>query len=88
MEGCSQTCGSSRSRGREDGSDGDLLELAAAVLRHREAQIHDPVDMVSIRDEVAASLGGVVVQNLFDGREARDQLSVGLGLDSNQQPSG
>src|SRR5262245_64156116 len=55
----------------EDRSDSYLLELDAAVSHDREAQIHHPVYVVPIRDEVVPQLRRVIVQNLFDGREAR-----------------
>ncbi len=55
----------------EDGSDSYLVDLDAAVSHDREAQIHNPVHVVPIRDEVEPQLRRVIVQNLFDGREAR-----------------
>ena len=55
----------------EDGSDSDLLDFDAAVSDHREAQIHNPVHVVPIRDEVVPQLWRVSVKNLFDDREAR-----------------
>jgi len=60
----------------EDGSDSDLLELDAAVSHEREAQIDDPVHVVPIREEVVPQLRRVIVQNLFDGRQAREQAGV------------
>jgi hypothetical protein len=55
----------------EDGSDSYLLQLDVAVPHDREAQIRNPVHVVPIRDEVVPQLRRVIVQNLFDGREAR-----------------
>ncbi len=54
----------------EDGGDGYLLELDAAVSHDRKTQIHNPVDVVPVRDEVVPQLRRVIVQNRFDGREA------------------
>ena len=38
--------------------------------------IHNPVHVVPIRDEVVPQLRRVIVQNLFDSREARKQAGV------------
>jgi len=67
--------GGSRSRDLEDGCDSDLLELDAlspTIARHR---FHNPVHVVPIRDEVAPQLRRVIVENLFDGREAVRRLA-------------
>jgi len=55
----------------EHGSDSYLVELDAAVSHDREAQIHNPVHVVPICEEVVPQLRRVFLQNLFDGREAR-----------------
>jgi hypothetical protein len=54
----------------EDRSDSYLLELDTAISHDGEAQIHNAVHMVPIRDEVVPQLRRVIVQNLFDTREA------------------
>ena len=60
----------------EDRGDSYLLELDAAVANHREAQIRNAVHVVPIRDEVVPQLRRVIVQNLFDGRQARQNAGV------------
>ena len=60
----------------EGGGDSNLFGLDAAVSHDREAQIHNPVHVVPIRDEVVPQLRRVIVQNLFDGREARQQAGM------------
>jgi hypothetical protein len=53
----------------EDGCDSYLLELDAVVC-DGEAQLHNPVHVVPIR-EVVPQLRRVIVQNLFHGRGTR-----------------
>jgi len=59
----------------EGGGDSCLLELDAAVSHDREAQIHNPVHVVPIRDEIVPKLRRVIVQNLFGGRELVNRLA-------------
>ena len=56
-------------------SDGDLFEHARcrcpiASSRNRETQVHHPIHMVAIGDEVASQNRGMILQNRADGRDA------------------
>jgi hypothetical protein len=61
----------------EDGSDGDLLDLDAAVSHHRQAQIHNPVHVIPIRGEVVPQRRRVIRQNLSTlGRVLRSPAAL------------
>lgn len=60
----------------EDSCDRYFFELDAAVSGDRKTQIHNPIHVVPIRDEVEPQLRRVIIQNRFDGREAFQEVAV------------